>query len=68
MSLWRLLGVEHVAELRGKRVVFCSPAKRGSWALRSDAIQACKDAGIYELPSDGESLLVDGRRGYGRWE
>lgn len=65
---WKLMGIEHTAELRGETVTFYSAARRDSYVLRSDAVQACKEAGIYKLPSDGDAVLVDGKRGYSRWE
>lgn len=66
--LSRLCGIEHTAELRGRRVTFTSSARSRSWMLLSDAIQACKDAGIYEHWSDGDRVLVDGQAGYDFWE
>lgn len=58
--LARALGIEHVAELRGERVEFASSGKRGSHMLWSDAVQACKDAGIYRSDRDADRILVDG--------
>ena len=60
MGIWKLLRVEHTAELHGKRVVFCSSARKYTYALMSDAIQACKDAGIYETSGDASDIILDG--------
>jgi len=63
----RLLG-KHEAELRGQKVVFWSHGRRDTWVLHSDAVQACKEAGIYKSDGDGERVLVDGYAGWSRWE
>lgn len=69
MSLWRLLGVEHTATLRGETVEFASSARKGTWMLLSDAIQACKDAGIYEHARDADKIRIDGAPyRWSRWE
>lgn len=60
MGIWKLLGVEHTAELRGQRTVFYSSAKKYTSALFGDAIQACKEAGIYKSSSDASRIILDG--------
>ncbi len=60
MGIWNLLGIEHTAELRGERVVFYSSAKRYTHMLFSDAVQACKEAGIYKSSSDASRIILDG--------
>ena len=57
---WRLVGIEHTAVLDGHEVEFCSTGNRGSHELWADAIQACKDAGIYKRGSDADRIVVDG--------
>jgi len=59
---WRLVGVEHVGELDGRRFEFVSAGTRGSMELWSDAIQACKDAGLYRRASDAHRMRVDGAK------
>ena len=66
--IMRLMGVEHVAELRGERVAFVSSARRGSWMLHSDGVQALKDAGLYKSALDGDRVKVDGILGWSTWE
>jgi len=48
------------AEVRGKRTRFRSYYKWGTFGLHMDAVQALKDAGIYERPIDSERLRIDG--------
>ena len=59
MGFWKLVGIEHTAELRGHVIEFCSIGKRGSPELWADAIDACKRAGIYESGNDAERIVVD---------
>ena len=58
---WRLVGVEHTARLRNVEVEFASAGPHGSLQLWEDAVQACKDAGIYRSAADAARILVDGR-------
>ena len=48
----------HVAELNGGSTRFQS-YNTGFW-LESDAIQACKDAGLYKSEEDACRIRVDG--------
>lgn len=52
---------KHVANLRGKKVVFQSVFRVGTYSLHGDAIQVLKDAGVYERTSDADKILIDGR-------
>ena len=57
----------HTAEVNGKRAEFKSFYKRGTFGLHSDAVQALKEIGAYEEPSDWDEILIDGaRHWYGR--
>ena len=58
---WRLIGVEHIGELNGQTFEFVSAGTRDSIMLWDDAIQACKDAGLYRKASDAKRIIVDGR-------
>lgn len=49
----------HVAVLRGKSVGFWSRNSERFW-LESDAIQACKEAGLYERDGDDRLIRLDG--------
>lgn len=49
----------HTVELNGGTTVFKSYNKPGFW-LESDAIQAAKEAGLYEKDGDCFKMLLDG--------
>lgn len=51
---------KHKAELNGETVTFSSYHRPGSSGLHGDAIQACKNAGIYRKFSDADRIKVDG--------
>lgn len=48
----------HKVTLRGETVRFWSCYKRGTVGLHGDAIQALKDAGLYERASDAKEMRV----------
>ena len=50
----------HTAEVNGRSTRFRSYWKFGTFGLHSDAVQALKDAGIYERPVDWERVKIDG--------
>jgi len=52
---------KHVAEMNGGSVEFRSYHFDDSYHLWSDAVQACKDAGLFLKTGDGDRMLVDGR-------
>ena len=51
---------KHTAELNGGSVKFYTLHRFGSFSFRGDAIQACKDAGLYHDSKDADRILVDG--------
>lgn len=52
---------KHTATLNGRTIEFSSYHLDGSHYLWSDAVQACKDAGIYRETGDADKMLIDGR-------
>lgn len=46
------------AELHGKAVEFTSHFKPGTYGLWSDAVEACKQAGIYQYGSDADDIVI----------
>lgn len=54
--------LKHTAELNGHKVVFYSIAKSGSVELLTDAVQACKQEGIYTKVQDYYRIRVDGQK------
>ena len=52
----------HTASLDGRAVRFRSFYKRQTFGLHSDAVQACKEAGLYRGREDWDAVLVDGMR------
>ena len=51
----------HTASMNGKTIEFRSYHFENSFYLWSDAVQACKDAGIYLKDRDADKMLIDGR-------
>ena len=52
----------HTAELHGKEVRFKSYYRPRTHGVMSDAVQALKEAGIYEKSADWEEVTIDGER------
>lgn len=46
------------AELHGERVEFLSYFKPGTFGLWSDAVEACKQAGIYKRQEDADEIII----------
>ena len=51
---------KHTAEMNGVEVVFKSCHFENSYHLWSDALQACRDAGIFHERGDSDKMLIDG--------
>lgn len=56
-----LIPRKHVVELNGDTLKFHS-VHRSDRGIKGDAIQACKDAGIYHSFKDAHRMLIDGRK------
>ncbi|MBQ9000467.1 MAG: hypothetical protein IJ087_01285 [Eggerthellaceae bacterium] len=48
----------HFAEMNGGEVAFRSVFREGTHGLWSDALQACKNAGLFREPDDGRRMKV----------
>lgn len=46
------------AELHGEAVEFTSFFKPGTYGLWSDAVEACKQAGIYQYGRDADDIEI----------